>query len=171
MKRLIAALSEGIFYDIDEKKASEILQECLKIYGGLSETLSQVLQDKFFGGHTPFYWAITNKDPQSHDPSLLKELVLHMGELTTETQGDIVEAFRMCFDSVLYDAVKHLLTGVDTLSTCSPSFFQGDEYCPLVTTDSDTMTVRFDIPRFFDKMLVDGQVSLRFYALGMRISR
>ncbi|TEB28515.1 hypothetical protein FA13DRAFT_1735657 [Coprinellus micaceus] len=166
VKRLVAALSEGIFYDIDEKKASEILQECLKICGGSNETLSQVLQDKFFGGHTPFYWAITNKNPQSHTLPLLKELIFYGGVLTKETQGDIVVAFRMYFDSVLYEAVKPALTAVDTLDPYSPSFFHGDEYRPIVTGNATTGIVRFYIPRLFDRLLVDGGLSLQFYALG-----
>ncbi|TEB19042.1 hypothetical protein FA13DRAFT_1744757 [Coprinellus micaceus] len=169
VKRLVSVLSEGIFDDIDEKKASGILQECLKICRGSSETLSQVLQDKFFGDHTPLYWAITNKNPQSHDPPLLKTLISHGGKLTKATQQDIVAAFRMYFDSVLYEAVKPTLTMVDTLNTCSPSFFQGDEYCPIVTASSHTKgrsTVNFEIPRFFGRLLVDAELSLRFYALG-----
>ncbi|TEB19048.1 hypothetical protein FA13DRAFT_1744775 [Coprinellus micaceus] len=168
VKRLVTTLSEGIFYGIDEKKASEILQECLKICGGSNETLSQVLQDKFFRGHTPFYWAITNKNPQSHDPPLLKELILYGGALTKATQEDIMEAFRLEFDSVLYEAVKPNLTAVDTLNTCSPSFLQGDEFRPVVTASSHTggiTTLCFDIPRFFDRLLVDGKLSFQFYAL------
>jgi hypothetical protein len=168
VKRLIASLSKGFFHDINEKKAPEILQECLKICGGLNDTLSQVLQDKFFGGHTPFYWAITTKDPKSHDPPLLKVLTLY--GLTKATQQDIVAAFHVEFDSVLYEAVKPILTAVDTLNTCSPSFFQGDEYRPVVTASSRSKatwaTVHFDIPQFFDRLLVDAESSLRFYALG-----
>ncbi|TEB28522.1 hypothetical protein FA13DRAFT_1735674, partial [Coprinellus micaceus] len=168
VKRLIATLSEGIFYDIDSKKASEILQECLKICGGSNETLSQVLQDKFFGDHTPFYWAITNKDPQSHALPLLEELAFYGGALTKETQEDIVEAFRVKFDSVVYSTMKHRLMRVSTLDTCSPSFFQGGEHSPIVTASSEydgVTTVRFEIPRFFDRLLADGELSLQFYAL------
>ena len=142
----------------------------MKICGGSDQTLSQVLQEKFFGGHTPFYWAIAAKDPQSHAFPLLKGLILSGHELTKATQQDIVAALHVEFDSVLYDAVKPILMAVDTLNISSPSFFQGDEYRPVVTTSTRSKatetTVRFDIPRFFDRLLVDTDFALRFYVLG-----
>ncbi|TEB19053.1 hypothetical protein FA13DRAFT_1802650 [Coprinellus micaceus] len=137
VKRLIGTLSEGIFYDIDKKKVSDILQECSKICGGSNETLSQVLQGSFFGGHTPFYWAITNKNHRSHELPLLKVLAFYVGALTKD-QKDILEAFHVEFDSVLYNAIKPWLTGVDTLTTCSLSFLQGNGYCPVITVASHT---------------------------------
>ncbi|TEB28513.1 hypothetical protein FA13DRAFT_1735654 [Coprinellus micaceus] len=58
MKKLKAKFCNVIYAHADQGTIDNIVDESLKLCGGSQETLSTVLQTKFFVGHTPFYWAI-----------------------------------------------------------------------------------------------------------------
>ncbi|TEB19052.1 hypothetical protein FA13DRAFT_491426 [Coprinellus micaceus] len=127
--RLKTALSDGLFSSdpTDEASATQVIDECVKICGGLSETLSEILQTPFLASHTPFYWAIVNHDHNISEsrvtlPPLLSKLLdlcvpqiqveggqRHLNRersLNLATQADIVRAFFVEYNSDLYRAVQ-----------------------------------------------------------------
>ncbi|KAJ3504825.1 hypothetical protein NMY22_g17792 [Coprinellus aureogranulatus] len=172
MKRLKASLGDGIFAYASENAASRILGECLKICGGSSETLSEVLQIKFFLEHTPFHWILANRPfSKPGAPPLLVQLLSVCDQLDQSTQEDIMAIMSMKYDSGSYIAVKPKLPAVKTHESFNLSFFQGEDDCPSVSSKlmgPSRTGVSFQIPKFFDRLSIDGEVWLLFMAQGDR---
>ncbi|KAJ3504828.1 hypothetical protein NMY22_g17791 [Coprinellus aureogranulatus] len=172
MKRLIIAFCDGLLSFADNNMATKIMEETQKICGPLSGTLSEVIQTKFFAKRTPFYWVIANRHGQKPGvPPLLTRLLYACDVLTMETQKDIVDALHREYDSELHSAVKSRLSDIQTHEPCSPSVFQGEGESPLLTavrvSEGGKAFADFRIPRFLDRMLVDRELSLGFFAVGM----
>ncbi|TEB28507.1 hypothetical protein FA13DRAFT_1793976 [Coprinellus micaceus] len=172
--RLKTALADGVFSPpADEASATQIIDKCMKVCGGSSETLSELLQTPFLASRTPFYWAIVNHDPAEPD-------------LNAATQADIVQAFFVEYDSDLYHAVQPYIArsnvgcykaGGETLSTRLTSKGEGGEgnggkECPRVMASSyvadnvEKATIEFRIPKFFRRMLTEGKVAVQFLVMG-----
>ncbi|TEB19039.1 hypothetical protein FA13DRAFT_1802642 [Coprinellus micaceus] len=109
MKKLKAKFCNAIYAHADQGTIDRIIDESLKLCGGSEETLSTVLQTKFFVGHTPFYWAIVNKDPNHTGVPLLLEKLF-------EAADD------------LYRSIEPRLQTFRQPST--PSYFQGEGQQP-----------------------------------------
>lgn len=169
MKRLKASLCPGMFAYADEQLATQILDECLKICGGSAETLSAVIQTKFFVGHTLFYWLIIKRHSKSGTPPLFTELLSVCESLDIATQEEIADAFWKEYDSDLYVAVKDKLISVPTHEAYTTSEFfldEGDQ--PAITSSGPrTGSVKFRIPKFFDRILVDEKITFVFLTLGV----
>lgn len=170
MKRLRAAFCDGIFVYADEATATRIIEDSTKICGVSHDTLSQVLQTKFFAEHTPFYWAIISRRSNPGTPPLLTKLFETCAlPLTKEAQEDIMAAFYACYDSDLYLEIKNKLPDVPLHVTHSPSYFEREDERPILTAilEGDSSTrVEFTIPRFFDRLVVDNEIVLEFLAIG-----
>ena len=134
----------------------------MRVCGGSSETVSELLQNPFLASHTPFYWAIVNHDPtapgsvRALPPFLAKLLDVCWNQeqgrtLNAATQADIVQAFFVEYDSDLYRAVQPYIArtnvgwykaGGETLSTRltikegENSEGDGGHDCPRVTASS-----------------------------------
>lgn len=180
MKRLKAALCDGIFAYAEGQVATRILDDCLKVCGGSAETLSAVVQTKFFVEHTPFYWIITNRPPTKPGaPPLLVRLLSVCEELNQETQDDIIQVLYPRYESGVYAAVKPKLTGVPTHEAFQvSSFFQDPGDQPVITMKTDSigsleLTLSLDIPKFFDRLSVEGEfwfeVPYTFSSLTVRV--
>lgn len=167
MKRLKAALCPGIFSHANEQAATHILEDLLKICGGSTETLSGVLQTGFFAGHTPFHWLIAKRHSTPGTPPLFRRLLSVCESLSDEAQKEIADTFYKEYDSDLYMTVKPMLGAYATNDAYSTSeFFASIEDRPVVTHSGTNGTPEFRIPKFFDRVMVDEDVSIMFLSHG-----
>ena len=173
MTKLKAAFCDGLFSLASGEEAKLIMDECSIICGGSQEALSEVLQTKFFLDHTPFYWILISHHVSSGVPPLLEELLEVVQELTLAAQEDIMEGIRRQFNSDLYNAVRGRLTHMETPPISSVSFL-GEKAGQvtikaragrLMQYSKHTQVMDITIPRFFDRLIVDGELSLRFFSL------
>lgn len=174
MKRLKATLCGGIFAYADEPTAVRIIEDSAKICGASPDTLSQILQTKFFSGHTPFYWAIINRHSNPGTPPLLTKLFGACSlPLTRESQEDVLAAFYACYDSDLYLDIKDKIPDMPTHIPYNSSFFEGKANSPVLiaTLEHDDFRTRvtLKIPRFFDRLVVDELIILEFLAISAMI--
>ncbi|KAF5338485.1 hypothetical protein D9611_013309 [Ephemerocybe angulata] len=90
LKEIAAIFFEGLFSVVDEATASLILNKSRSLCGS-EETLSQILQTKFFFEHTPFYWVIVNRGGSASGiPPLLVHMLGICGKLSRGVQKDII---------------------------------------------------------------------------------
>lgn len=164
------AFCDGIFVYADEATATRIIEESTKICGASHDTLSHVLQTKFFAKHTPFYWTIISRHSNPDTPPLLTKLFEACAlPLTKETQEDILAAFYACYDSDLYLDIKDKLPDVPSHVPYYPSSFDRADERPILTAalEANSSTrVKFAIPRFLNRLVVDDAIVLEFLAIG-----
>jgi hypothetical protein len=173
MMRLKAASCDGLFSLASEEEAKLIMDESSRICGGSAEVMSEVLQTKFFLDHTPFYWILISHHTSTDIPPLLEQLLKAIQELTVGAQEDIMGGLGRQFNSDLYNAVKGRLTHMETPTISSVSFLGENagqvtikaQAAKLVQRGRHTQVVDFNIPRFFDRLVVDGEISLHFFSL------
>lgn len=168
MKRLKAALCPGIFSYADEDAATQILDDALKICGRSTETLSEVIQTKFFAGHTPFHWLMTKKHSKTGVPPLFLRLLSVCETLSAEAQEEIADTFYQEYNSDLYTVVKPKLTVNAHMipdAYSESAFFSSDEDRP-VTHSGTNGCATFRIPKFFDRIMVDEGISIVFPSRG-----
>ncbi|KAF6763329.1 hypothetical protein DFP72DRAFT_529419 [Ephemerocybe angulata] len=129
MKQIAAIFFHGLFSVADEATASIILNKSRSLCGS-EETLSQLLQTRFFFEHTPFYWVIVNRGrSDSGIPPLLVHMLRICAKLSREVQKDIIRACRQILPSdgiVQYIKSKHPAL----LGTIPKSFFAREERQP-----------------------------------------
>jgi hypothetical protein len=171
MKKLMARFCDAIYAHTDQDTIDGIIEESLRLCGGSREILSTVLQAKFFLGHTPFYWAIVNKDPKHVGiPLLLGKLFSVCGN-TVDATTEIVLALLLLEDpgDDLYQSIEPRLGTLRHPST--PSYFQGERQQPTVkgTSQGGLQTqgsAEFCIPNFFDRLMLEKEVCFTFIAMG-----
>lgn len=173
LNSLTGVLCDGMFSYADEEKATQIITECLKLCDGSKDTLSQVLQTKYVSNHSPFFWVIANlpiskqtESPRTVPPLLTKFLEI-CSDLLDDTQNDIVQGLFITSDDALYQLVRPTLP---TFATPIPkSFFQGEGDQPEYKVSSGTgssFELDFKIPRFYDRIIIDKEISYHFVAKG-----
>ncbi|KAJ2919946.1 hypothetical protein MD484_g478, partial [Candolleomyces efflorescens] len=177
LNALTGILCDGMFSYADEEKATQIIAECRKVCDGIKDAeLSQVLQTKYVSNHTPFFWVIANlpqserSKPQRTIPPLLTELLKICGDLLDETQNDIVQGLFVNSDDPLYQLIRPRLP---SFATPPPKrFFQAEsdqtEYSVSIPTapQQSYFELTFSIPRFYDRIIIDKEVSYHFVAIG-----
>jgi hypothetical protein len=179
LNTLTGILCDGMFSYADEEKATQIITECRKLL--CDETkgaeLSQILQTKYVSNHTPFFWVIVNL-PQSERnksqrivPPLLAELLELCGDLLEETQNDIVQGLFVNSNDPFYQLIRPKLP---SFAAPSPkTFFQAEadqaEYSVSIPTGPQQLSfeLTFNIPRFYDRIIIDKEISYHFVAIGM----
>lgn len=179
MKRFKAALCDGVFAYADEDTAKRIMEEILKICGGSADTLSEVVQKTIILDHTPFHWTLSDKFSQSAVPPLFAKLVLACDKLLPVTQDEIMKIVQARFDSRLCANIKDKIEALSIFELSNESFFKDEKDRPTVTaspsyktqdvykgTRTLTQTVTYDIPKFFDRLIVDEEIWIQFFALG-----
>jgi hypothetical protein len=172
MKKLKAKFCNAIYAHADQGTIDNIVDESLKLCGGSQETLSTVLQTKFFVGHTPFYWAIVNKDPNHTGvPLLLEKLFGVCGNVVDKkTEKDLVLALLALEEAAddLYRSIEPRLRTFRQPST--PSYFQCGQQPTVKGTSREGSRMRgtaeFCIPFFFDRLTLEQEVCLTFIAMG-----
>ncbi|TEB06395.1 hypothetical protein FA13DRAFT_1749941 [Coprinellus micaceus] len=93
MSRLRATFCDGIFSYADNDRATRIMDESLKICGGSTEALAQILKTEFFVNHSPFYWVIANRpDAKRGVPPLFAQML----------SGEILEVLYRKYASNIY---------------------------------------------------------------------
>lgn len=172
LDNLTRVLCDGMFSYADEEKASQITTECLKLCDGSKETLSQVLRTKYVFNHSPFFWVVANlpitkqTDLPRTVPPLLTKFFEICGDLN-ETENDVVQGLFITSDDGLYQLLR---SKFPTFATpISKSFFQGEGDQPQykVSTESgSSFELDFNIPRFFDRIVIDKAISYNFVAIG-----
>ncbi|TEB28509.1 hypothetical protein FA13DRAFT_1735650 [Coprinellus micaceus] len=173
VKRLKASFCDGLFSLASEEEAKLIMDESSRICVGSARVMSEVLQTKFFLDHTPFYWIIISHRTSTGIPPLLEQLLEAIQELTVDAQEDIMEGLRRQFNSDLYNLVKGRLTDMETLPISSISFLGEKagqvtvkaQAAKLMEYGRHTQVMDFNIPRFFDRLIVDGELSFHFFSL------
>ena len=168
MKKLVVTFCDGIFSYADEHMAGQIIDQSLKLCGGDKDVLTQVVQAKFFAGHTPFYWLIVNRHSKPKTPPLLEKLFQLRKGVASETLEDMTKGLPNRLDDDLYKIVKQYVTPFCPPST--PSFFHDANQKPAAKVKPDSSNcdgqLEFSVPLFFDRVLVDGEVSFKFVAMG-----
>lgn len=169
MKRLMATFCDGIFSYADEEKAGQIINESLKICNGDTDALAEVVQTKFFAGHTPFYWLLVNRHSKPKAPPLLEGLFRLCKHVTPATLEDMTEGLPCRLPDDLPKIVKRFLTPF-CLSSIT-SFYRDDRQPTASVSPSPGSSVcdaklEFSIPLFFDRLLVDQEVSFKFTDMG-----
>ncbi|KAF5338479.1 hypothetical protein D9611_013305 [Ephemerocybe angulata] len=167
MKKLAAVFCDGLFSVADEATASLIISKSLSLCDSES-VLCQLIQTKFFSGHTPFYWAIVNSgESGSGMPPLLVQMLDMCEELNEQTQIDMAWAFCVQSNDEIFQNVKGKLPAV--VGAPATSFFEDEEKQPIIKltqSNASGLSVSFDIPKFFDRIVVDKGVSHYFTGAG-----
>ncbi|KAF5338457.1 hypothetical protein D9611_013314 [Ephemerocybe angulata] len=169
MKQITAIFCDGLFSVADEATASLIFNNSRTLCGS-EESLSQLLQTKFVFEHTPFYWVIVNSGgSDSGIPPLLVHMLGICANLSKEAQKDIVDACLILSDDGIFQYIKSKLPAL-LLGPIPKSFFALEESQPTFkathSETDDSFAVRFDIPKFFDRLAIDHCISHQFMAPG-----
>ena len=174
MKRLMAKFCDVIYAHVDQDAIDRSIDESMRICGVPQETLAAVIQTKFFVGHTPFYWAIVNKDPKHTGvPPLLEKLFgVCSNAVDATTEDDVMLALMLSADpgDDLYRLIGPRLRTLRRF--LAPSYFQGEGQQPTVRGTSRgegwkrEATAEFSIPLFFDRLTLEKSLSLTFIAIG-----
>ncbi|TEB37191.1 hypothetical protein FA13DRAFT_1726285 [Coprinellus micaceus] len=171
MSRLRATFCDGIFSYADNDRATRIMDESLKICGGSTEALAQILKTEFFVNHSPFYWVIANRpDAKRGVPPLFAQMLSVCTALDLATQGEILEVLYRKYASNIYAAAFSRLGRVPTHQAWNTSFFRDVDDQPMIHSQppysKERCTLSFTIPRFFDRLSVDNEVWFEFLAMG-----
>lgn len=176
VKKLTAVLCNGLFSPIDGSAVLQIVRECLDLYAGSKEALGQVLQTRFIGGHTPFYWIIVNLSEKERAqservcPPLLSKLIEVCGNLLKLAQEDIVRGLLEFNDDGLFQIIKpSLIPIVDHRSSALQDHRPTYKFLRTEAPENE-FAFSFSIPRFYDHILIDREVVVPFVAMGMHCS-
>lgn len=163
----------------EQNAASEaslsILESCAEACAGHSLTLSTLLQEKFIENHTPLYWAVVKRPPDSDSVTsdLLTSLISFASPLTPQTISDIRHACLLTSDQLLFQRLRMSpefasLSGTDEmlLGGLIPPDNVTVEDLP---GDEGSFAVNFEIVRFQKRMLVSNYIDLEFIARGMSL--
>ncbi|KAF5338458.1 hypothetical protein D9611_013312 [Ephemerocybe angulata] len=171
VKKLTAIFCDGLFSVADEATASLIISKSIDLCRS-ERALSQLLQIKFISEHTPFYWVIVSSgDGSSYCgiPPLLEQMLQICGDLDTESQEDIKEAFLTQSNDAIFQYIKSKLPNV--VGTITQSFFGAEGEQPTIkpthlSASDEFFSVSFDIPRLFDRIVVDHGICHAFTVAG-----
>ncbi|KAF6763342.1 hypothetical protein DFP72DRAFT_841445 [Ephemerocybe angulata] len=110
IKKIAAIFFDGLFSAADEATALLILNKSRSLCGS-EQTLSQLLQTKFFFEHTPFYWVIVNRGGRNSGiPPLLVHMLGICANLSADAQKDIVDAcHRILPNDVIFQYIEFRL--------------------------------------------------------------
>ncbi|KAF5333114.1 hypothetical protein D9611_002844 [Ephemerocybe angulata] len=172
-KRMKAALCPGLYEPkgISREESRNVLANCLALCDGNRDILSAVLQEKFIAQHSPFYWATAGAEvgnlPRSQDryPLLFKFFEAMTGEISVETQEDILQALYRTERDSLYRDIQAMLPSISA------------PYSHISSVPNSTMTIAvhprgypnnqyridFRATKFFDRLLVDSKITFQSF--------
>ncbi|KAK7025234.1 hypothetical protein R3P38DRAFT_2953450 [Favolaschia claudopus] len=152
--------------------AISILKSCADACATNGLSISTILQEKSVSGHTPLYWAIVKRPPESPEPQENMDLLTTLLSLSTplkpETLSDVRLACLLTSDQALFQRLRNS----PEFAPLSPT----DEMLLDATMPPDDITVEnidgmegafvvdFAILRFQKRMLVSKAVVLEFIA-------
>jgi len=179
LKTLTSILCDGMFSFADQTTADRIVGDCLDAVNGFKEILCEIVETKFVENRTPFFWIITNlpeserKKPREERtvPPLLATLIGFFDEgLKGIVQDDVVEGLLVHSDDNLFQI---LLPHVPEIAPPeNPSFHLRDvegpthDFAAADRVHEESFTMNFKIPRFYDRIVLNGEVTIRFIAMG-----
>lgn len=178
VKQLTAIFCDGLFSYADEQTAASIIERSLKLCDNSRDTLSDIVQTKFFAKQSPFHLTIANRRvdgglsplvSRKLIPPLLSKLFEICGDLRESTQEEIMQALYIDSDNDLFVAINGKLPSFHR--QFPQSFLDDQEQKPKFTASShgpDSFTINFKIPRFYDRILIDKEVSFQFLAIGTK---
>ncbi|KAK7464088.1 hypothetical protein VKT23_006249 [Stygiomarasmius scandens] len=154
-------------YDLDA--CSGILGACTEACTLTSKLfLSDILQEPFIDGHTPFYWSIIHRPARSHFiPDLLDALLTFGTPLTNPTRVDIRNACLMVNDQKLF---QHLRCSRKYMPKRMPEIVASDKHpfdkirVQEFPGAEAVFTADFEMPMFVKRMHLEQEVSLEFIA-------
>ncbi|KAJ7255516.1 hypothetical protein B0H12DRAFT_1202187 [Mycena haematopus] len=152
--------------------AISILKSCADACATNGLSISSILQENSVEGHTPLYWAIVKRPPESPEPQentdLLTTLLSLSSPLTPATMSDVRLACLLTSDQALFQRLR----SSPEFEPLSPT----DEMLLDATMPPDDITVQnvdgmegafimdFSVVRFQKRMLVSKSVVLDFIA-------
>ncbi|KAJ7334233.1 hypothetical protein DFH08DRAFT_880586, partial [Mycena albidolilacea] len=152
--------------------AISILKSCADACATNGLSISTILQEKSVEGHTPLYWAIVKRPPESPEPQdhpdLLTAILSLSTPLTAATMSDVRLACLLTSDQVLFQRLRSSpefepLSPTDAMlldATIPP-----DDICvENVDGVEGAFIVDFAVVRFLKRMLVSKSVVLDFIA-------
>jgi hypothetical protein len=159
-----ATLSPGLFELVDAATSQRIISSCITHCDGSSDVLAKVLQTKFIADHSAFYWVLagsTGVKDLATAPPLLEELLKACGPLSEEIQDEIIDALFKLNSDTLFRKLGKSLPCISGPTVAEPAF----EYQPATATGytpnhQGFAHLSFNIPQFFDRLLVDQEVVL-----------
>jgi len=149
-----------------------ILESCAEACAGHSLSLSTLLQEKSIENHTPLYWAIVKRPPDSESavPDLLTSLISFASPLTPATISEIRHACLLTSDQLLFQRLRMSpefapLSGTDEMllgGSIPPDNITVED----VPGDEGSFAATFEIVHFQKRMLVSKHIELDFIARG-----
>jgi len=153
-----------------------ILESCAEACTAHSLSLPSLLQEKFIEGHTPLYWAIIKRPPDSDAdestqvPDLLTALLSFSTPLNPETVSEIRLACLLTSDQLLFQRLRlspdfSKLSGTDEIllgATIPPDGISVED----VPGDEGAFAVDFEIVHFQKRMRISKEIVLEFIARG-----
>ncbi|KAF6748947.1 hypothetical protein DFP72DRAFT_551903 [Ephemerocybe angulata] len=172
-KRMKAALCPGLYEPkgISREESRNVLANCLALCDGNRDILSAVLQEKFIAQHSPFYWAANGAEvgnyrrSQDRYPLLFKLFEALTGELSADTQEDILQALYRTERDALYGDIQAMLTSISPpysdISSIPNSTIAISVHNP--SKPYTQYRIDFRITKFFDRLLVDSEITFRSF--------
>ncbi|KAJ7504306.1 hypothetical protein B0H11DRAFT_1710234 [Mycena galericulata] len=155
--------------------AISILNSCAQACSTNNLSISAVLQEKSVENHTPLYWAIIKRPPESTEedgqhPDLLTALLGLSTPLTPATVSDVRLACLLMSDQALFQRLRTSpkfapMSATDEMlldATMPPDDIVVENF----ESDSGSFAVDFSIVRFQKRMLVSKSIVLEFIARG-----
>ncbi|KAG6890983.1 hypothetical protein C0992_011514 [Termitomyces sp. T32_za158] len=179
----------------DSAGSLAILESCVEACKGYHLSLSAILQLKSIEGHTPMYWAIVKRAPDTDAdneegegegyvhgrgrghakavPDLLTALISYATPLNPTTIADIRHACLLTSDQLLFQRLRMSpefspLSGTDEMllgASIPPDAIAVENV--LGGNDEGAFTVNFEIAHFQKRMLISKRVQLDFIARGI----
>ena len=155
--------------------AAGVLKSCADACAAHNVSLSNILQQKFIEDHTPIYWTIVKRLPDSHPdlednqgPDFLTSLIAYASPLKEATITDIRLACLAASDQKLFQRLRQmpeicLVSTVNQmlLGTRTPPDEIEVEDNP---SDAASFVAAFVIPMFHKQIMVSKEITLEFIA-------
>jgi hypothetical protein len=154
-----------------------ILESCVEACASYNLSFSSLLQEKSIEDHTPLYWAIVKRPPetihqddQGEVPDFLTILLSFSGPLNPETISEMRLACLLTSDQALFQRLRlspefSPLSGTDEI-LLGASMPPDEITVSDVQGDEGAFVVNFGIVQFQQRMRVSKQVGLEFIARG-----
>ena len=163
-------------------EALGVLESCAAACANYNLSLSSLLQEPFIEGHTPLYWAIIKRPPETPTadqddsdglaiPDFLTTLISFADPLTPETKSEIRLACLLTSDQALFQRLRLLpefspLSGTDQILLGASMPPDGVIVDDVPGDDEGSFVVHFEIVQFQQRMRVSKRVGLEFIARG-----
>ncbi|KAK7051212.1 hypothetical protein VNI00_004712 [Paramarasmius palmivorus] len=154
--------------------AKSILQSCAEACAGQDLSFSSLLQEKSIEGHTPIYWAIINRPPDSSSSSgpsdLLTSLLSFAAPLEPVTLSETRLACLSTSDQALFQRLRLSpdfapLSGTDSM-VLGENTIPDEVEVHNIPGDEGAFVVDFKLMQFQKRMKVSKEVGIEFIARG-----